>query len=134
MKKIYFAGSIKGGREKQEEYFELIKYLSNFGEVLTEHIWKEDISNKANPEKYVYERDTQWIDSCDIIVAEVSVPSLGVGYELGYGESKNKKVICLYDENSEKELSWMISGNSKNQIIRYKTLEEVKEILKETLQ
>lgn len=29
--KIYFAGSIKGGREKQKEYYELIDYIKLYG-------------------------------------------------------------------------------------------------------
>ncbi len=130
MKKIYFAGSIKGGSEKQKDYFELINYLKNYAEVLTEHIWNEDLSNQENPDQYIYLRDIKWIDECDIIIAEVSIPSLGVGYEIGYAESLNKQIICLYDESSEKELSYMLSGNKKNQIIKYQNIEELKERLK----
>jgi hypothetical protein len=36
--KIYFAGSIRGGREDAALYLEIIEYLKTFGEVLTEHI------------------------------------------------------------------------------------------------
>lgn len=137
--KIYFAGSIKGGREKQEEYLNLIEYLKLFGTVLTEHIGNKDVSiqnekkysNKE--EEHVFIRDKKWIDESNILIAEVSIPSLGVGYELGYAESINKRIICLYNINSEKSLSYMISGNSKNEIIYYSTLEDVKEKLKNLL-
>ena len=134
MKKIYFAGSITGGRDKQEEYLDLIEYLTEFGQVMTKDVWNENFENQKNIEESIYKRHVEWIDSSDIIIAEISVPSMGVGYELGYSESKNKKIICLYDENSEKEPSMMISGNIKNNIIRYKNLQEVKKILKEMLQ
>ena len=36
--KIYFAGSIRGGRNDKEIYLKLIQHLSNYGEVLTEHV------------------------------------------------------------------------------------------------
>ena len=130
--KIYFAGSIMGGTEKEEEYKNLIKFLNNFGQVLTEHIWEEQAINQTKKifstkkDEYVYLRDTKWIDQSDIIIAEVSIPSLGVGYELGYAESKNKEIICLYDLNSTKNLSYMLSGNKKNKIIKYKNLEEAR--------
>lgn len=137
--KIYFAGSIKGGREKQEEYKELIKYIGSFGQVLTEHIGNENVNIEVEEkfslkeDEHVYIRDVKWIDESDIIVAEVSIPSLGVGYEIAYAESKNKKIICLYDNNSEKNLSYMLSGNNKLEIIRYDSLEEVKDSLKNHL-
>lgn len=138
--KIYFAGSIKGGREKREEYEKLIGFLNEFGCVLTEHLGKEDwtIQNEEkysdNEEEHVYIRDVKWIDECDVVVAEVSIPSLGVGYEIGYAESKNKKVICLYDINAEKNLSFMLSGNKRNIIIKYTDLENAKNELKKYLE
>lgn len=133
--KIYFAGSIKGGREKQEQYKELIRYIGSFGQVLTEHVGNENVNIEVEEkfslkeDEHVYIRDVKWIDECDVVVAEVSIPSLGVGYEIAYAESKNKEIICLYDNNSEKSLSYMLSGNSKLEIIRYNSLEEVKVIL-----
>ncbi len=36
--KIYFAASIRGGRDDVELYRELIDYMQTFGKVLTEHI------------------------------------------------------------------------------------------------
>jgi nucleoside 2-deoxyribosyltransferase len=137
--KIYFAGSIKGGREKREEYEQLIRFLNEFGCVLTEHLGKEDwtIQNEEkysdNEEEHVYIRDVKWIDECDVVVAEVSIPSLGVGYEIGYAESKNKKVICLYDINADKNLSFMLSGNKKNIIIKYTDLDNAKSELRKYL-
>lgn len=120
--KIYFAGSINGGREKESDYLNLISFLENYGEVITKDIWHEEPLNKY----YVYTRHKKWLDASDLIIAEVSIPSLGVGYELGYASENNKKIICLYDDTSTKNLSSMISGNPKNIIIRYKTLEEAK--------
>ena len=52
--KIYFAGSIRGGREDQRLYLQIINYLKKYNEVLTEHIGDEsinDLGEKGNKEK-----------------------------------------------------------------------------------
>ncbi len=137
--KSYISGSIKGGREKEKEYYELIEFIKQYGEVLTEHIGNDitDINNEikysTKEDEHVYIRDTKWIDMCDVLIAEVSIPSLGVGYEIAYAESKGKHVICLYNIDSEKSLSYMISGNIKNKVIIYKTLDKVKKEVSELL-
>lgn len=127
--KIYFAGSIRGGREKVEEYKKIISFLAEFGEVLTEHIGNEALSSFGETERTdeaIYVRDVSWIDEADIVVAEVSVTSLGVGYEIGYAEAKGKKIICLYEEMEGKRLSAMLSGNKSFSVLTYKGLDDLK--------
>ena len=63
----------------------------------------------AFPPEEVYERDTSWIEACDALIAEVSTPSHGVGYEIGYALSKGKPVLCCYRRG--RRVSKMISGN-----------------------
>jgi nucleoside 2-deoxyribosyltransferase len=63
-------------------------------------------------DKDIFERDMEWVREADIIVAEVSTPSLGVGYELGQAEAMGKKVLCLYREQEGKRLSAMVNGNN----------------------
>ena len=47
--------------------------------------------------KEIYERDMEWLKKSDLVIAEVSMPSLGIGYELGVAEKLGKRVICFYD-------------------------------------
>ncbi len=125
--KIYFAGSIRGGREYKQIYFQIIKYLEKYGQVLTEHIGNKHLSElgeKDLSDKLIYERDISWIQEADIIIAEVSTPSLGVGYELRVAEELNKKILCLFKSKNGKRLSAMIAGNKKLRIIYYKNLKE----------
>jgi len=137
--KIYFAGSIKGGRERQQDYFHLIRYISGFGQVLTEHVGYKDVKVQEEvlfsdrEDEHVYIRDVKWIDECDVVIAEVSIPSLGVGYELGYAQSIGKKIICLYDKNAEKPLSYMISGNQYNKVFEYNDIKEAKSFIERYL-
>ena len=70
------------------------------------------------PFEEIYQRDINWIKECDIVVAEVSTPSLGVGYEISYAEHLEKKIVCLCDETVR--VSAMIGGNNKLELIRYK--------------
>ncbi len=113
--KIYFAGAIRGGREDAQLYENIIAYLKDKGEVLTEHVgstnlnWKGEISRK---DEEIYNRDMEWLKSADIVIAEVTTPSLGVGYELGIAEKLNIPVLCLYRPNEGSRLSAMISGNA----------------------
>ncbi len=135
--KIYFAGSISGGRDDQEIYFEIIKYLKEKGhDVLTEHISDKGLSSygeKNLSSKEIYLRDIEWIKNADILIAEVTQVSLGVGYELGFAEGIGKKIICLYREKEGKRLSAMVDGNDNFKVIRYKDISEVLEKLNEFL-
>ncbi len=130
--KIYFAGSIRGGREDKEIYLNIIKLLSSYGLVLTEHIGKADLSAMGETnltDNEIYDRDVSWINESDIIIAEVTRPSLGVGYEIAYAESKGKKIVCIYREvEPGKSLSAMISGNSNFDSIKYTGLDDLKTV------
>lgn len=125
--KIYFAGSIRGGRNDKDLYLQIISYLTQFGEVLTEHVGDpnlEAFGEKQLSDKAIFDRDMDWLKQSDVIVAEVTTPSLGVGYELGKAEEFNKPVLCLYRTQLGKRLSAMINGNSNYSIAEYSTLEE----------
>lgn len=127
--KIYFAGSIRGGRDDQSSSAKIIKLLTLHGQVLTEHIGLESLSDQGETGisiNDIYRRDTKWIEESDVLVAEVTQPSIGVGYEIGYAESLNKTIICLYRESdTAKRISGMVEGNPNVQIKRYKTIEDL---------
>ena len=77
MKKIYFAGSIKGGRADAELYKRMIEYLQREHIVLTEHIGdlsKSKLEDAPNKEVAVYEQDTAWLRESDIVIAECTTP------------------------------------------------------------
>src|SRR5574343_1664589 len=126
---IYFSGSIRGGRDDTAIYFEIIELLKNHGSVLTEYIGDSSLSSYGQTtlsEEEIYNKDTTWIRESDIVVAEVTTPSLGVGYEIGYAESIGKKIVCLYRPTPEKRLSAMITGNKNITVIEYETVDDLK--------
>ena len=113
-KKVYFCGSIRGGRADVNLYQEIIVYIKAKGcDVLTEHIGYTKINLQEQGRKRdeaIYEQDTAWLKESDLVIAECTSPSLGVGYELAYAEKLGKPVFILYD-HSRVELSAMLTGN-----------------------
>ena len=131
--KIYFAGSIRGGRGDSDLYAAVITELKKYGEVLTEHLGDALLSKHGEnkPATYVYSRDIEWLTAADVVVAEVTTPSLGVGYEIAKAEELKKKMICLFRPSKDKSLSAMIIGNSRLLVKEYATLVDIQGILKD---
>lgn len=68
----------------------------------------------------IFARDIAWIDESDLVVAEVSVPSNGVGYEIAYARhARNIPVICLWRPGFTSRCSAMIAGDSGIELIAY---------------
>ena len=127
--KIYFAGSIRGGRDDLDYYIKIINYLNKYGIVLTEHIADAALTSygeKNITDKYIHDRGMDWLLNSDIMVAEVTNPSIGVGYEIGRAIKNRKKVICLYRKKQGKRLSAMIAGSNELILEIYSDIESVK--------
>ena len=123
--KIYFAGSIRGGRQDAELYRKVIAALKEKHQVLTEHVGDLSLSTVEDKgDKAIYEQDTAWLRECDMVVAECTQVSLGVGYELAYAEAHGKEVHIFY-RSKETHLSAMLSGNEYFHIHQYDSEEEL---------
>jgi nucleoside 2-deoxyribosyltransferase len=130
---IYFACSITGGREFEPIYRTITSAMIADGhEVPTAHLAETGIKileGQVSPRE-VYERDVAWIRACDALVAEVSTPSHGVGYEVSYALSLQKPVLCVYREGQP--VSKMLSGNSQPTILvkSYRNAEEAIDLIR----
>ena len=125
--KIYFGGSIRAGRDDQVIYHQLIQGLRGHGTVLTEHVGDPELTQWGDDgpsDQMIYQRDMAWLAEASLMVAEVTVPSLGVGYEISRAESRGIPVLCLYRELNGRKLSAMISGNPNVTVTEYSTVEE----------
>ena len=133
--KIYFAGSIRGARDEEKTYLRIIDYLGSFGDVLTEHVGYQDVekSEKNHSDIYIFERDVKWLESSDAMIADVTVPSLGVGYEIGFAETLNIPILCLYNPKNKKPLSAMITGNKNIIWKEYSSFEDAQMLIKNFL-
>lgn len=121
MKKVYFACAIRGGGDTSS-YLDIVTAIKACGAHVVSEIFVHDaiqFGGSPLPDHDIYMRDIQMIHDSDIIFAEVTNPSLGVGYELAYAEKKNKPIVCLFNAASNRKLSAMIAGNPYNKIIYY---------------
>ena len=90
-------------------------------------------STSELPEPSKYSKGRAIPAPSDIIIAEVTNPSLGVGYEIGRAIENNKKIICLYRGKEGKKLSAMIAGSNDLILENYSNIESAKKIIKNYL-
>lgn len=127
--KIYFCCAVTGGRDQTGANEKIVAHLLRRGHIVpTEHLVRSDALEPADdidPEA-VYRRDIAWIDDCDALIAEVSMPSHGVGYEIAYALGQKKRVFCCSRRGLS--LSKMITGNDSPSLV-VRTYEKVDEVL-----
>ena len=86
--------------------------------VLTRHLLADDVETGESvlTERAVFERDLKWLESADLLIAEASGSSYGVGFEVGYvlgrSDATGQRVLLLYDVQRRSLVSRLISGNS----------------------
>ncbi len=118
---IFFSGSIRGGRSEIDQYQVFVELLNEYGSVLTEHVADPALDSAedglSDPE--IHDRDLAWLKESDLVVAEVTTPSLGVGYEIGRARSFDTPVIALYHQQATHELSAMVRGNDNIRVLTY---------------
>lgn len=128
--KVYFAGSIRGGRQDADLYKRIIHHIQKNHTVLTEHVGDLSLSkleNVENRDVAVYEQDTAWLRESDIVIAECSTPSLGVGYEMAYAERFGKPVHIFY--KAATPISAMLTGDCYFHIHPYSSEDEIYALL-----
>jgi len=127
---IYFACSITGGRAFESVYQDFTRaMLTDNHEIPTAHLAESNVMalEKVIDPREVYDRDVAWIRACDALIAEVSVPSHGVGYEIGFALEQGKPVLCL--ARADRTVSKMITGNPHS-ALKMKFYEDVTEGVK----
>ncbi|XP_064077615.1 LOW QUALITY PROTEIN: 5-hydroxymethyl-dUMP N-hydrolase-like [Macrobrachium nipponense] len=126
--KIYFCGSIRAGRDDVDLYGRIVEMLKKYGTVLTPFCCRPKCytlgSNEGKTDPEIHDRDIRLLTESQAIVAEVTQPSLGVGYEIGRGVAMQKKILCLYRPQPNKRLSAMIRGAEKEGLFVTEDYEE----------
>lgn len=110
--KIYFACAITGGRQDERVYQAIVDAMLAAGcEVPTAELAGPEVTvleARVDPAE-VFRRDIDWIAESDALVAEVSTPSHGVGFEIAYALAREKPVLACY--RLGKPVSKMLLGN-----------------------
>ncbi len=133
---IYFACSITGGRDFESVYQTITKALAeDHHEVPTAHLAETGITvlEASIDPLEVYSRDVEWIKASEVLIAEVSAPSHGVGYEIGFALGLGKRVLALYEKG--RKVSKMISGNPDPQlkVASYKSPDDAVALIRQFL-
>jgi hypothetical protein len=129
--KIYFGFTVAGDRSSLPAARRIVEWLEARGhEVLTRHLVREDAreqDRRLSPQQ-VFERDMSWLEAADVVIAEVSGSSFGLGFEAGYVlGSSARKVILLYRVEMAERISLLITGNTHPNctVVPYRTVEDV---------
>lgn len=126
--KIFFTASVRGGRSEQPHYAQIIRSLERYGTVLSRHVSSVVLSQygeTALSGSEVLERETQALADGDVVVADVTTPSLGVGYMIARASMLGKRVIALYGGDDLLLLSSIIKGDPHVEVRTYKTEEDI---------
>ncbi len=122
--KVYVAAPIRGDRRAINSVKAIVSMLKELGhKVLTEHV------AQGTPEplscEEVYRRNIKLLSECDLVVAEVSYPSHGVGFEVCKALSMEKRVIAVVESSRKSLLSAMIAGAPGIELLEYSSIEEL---------
>jgi 2'-deoxynucleoside 5'-phosphate N-hydrolase len=116
--KIYLACTVRGDRGGVHAGRAICERLQQHGhEVLTTHLLRDDVESAESQisEREVFRRDLAWLTACDVLVAEASGSSYGVGFEVGYvlgrASVSGQRVVLLYDTARRDKVSRLITGN-----------------------
>lgn len=139
--KVYFACAITGGRDYAHLYQAIVDAIkSNDGEVLSELFANQAIDKKKGAsvkhgmgKQDIWEWDLNWVREADVVIAEVTQPSLGVGYEIAKAEEWDKPILALFYEPSGNRLSSMIEGSADTTTRYYTNEKEAAEHIKNFL-
>src|ERR1700686_2620148 len=137
--KIYFGFTVAGDRSAVMVARKIVGILEEMRhEVLTRHLVEDNAweADRSITPKEVYLRDMQWLEQCDLFIAEVSGSSFGLGFETGYLlGATSKRVILLYRRDLEKKVSLLITGNvhCNCTLMPYSTIGEVQTFLRNSL-
>lgn len=119
-----------GDRSAVEAARQMVGALERMGhEVVTRHL-VEDGARAADRRlgaAEVYERDMRWLESCDVLVAEASGSSFGIGFETGLLlGGTGKRAILFYRRGLESRISMLITGNRHPRctVVPYQSVEE----------
>jgi hypothetical protein len=116
---IYLACTVRGDRGAIAGLRSLVASLEDAGHtVLTKHLLDDNVdgAESALSERAVYERDIAWLEACDLLIADASGSSFGVGFEVGYvlgrSDRTDQRVVLLYQAGRRDQISRLIVGNA----------------------
>jgi 2'-deoxynucleoside 5'-phosphate N-hydrolase len=129
---IYCAGPIRGDATYQKFFTKAIDYIESLGHTVLSEFSGKFSSTIPLTDKQTYKRDLKWIDGSKIMIAEISGPSLGVGFEISYAIFQRKLPVLAICNSEVQNISSMITGCDSPllTIQKYKDEDDLKRIVK----
>lgn len=98
---IFFTGSITSHVKNRENYAQIVRCLKASGHcVIADHILQiteDEVSKKSRDERLGFHKQVEeWIQSCHCVVAETTIPSVSVGYEIALAARLGIPVLILH--------------------------------------
>jgi hypothetical protein len=127
VKKVYFACSVRGGRDDAAIYAHIVTLIKPFAKVLTEVFTDGNLTPMGGngTVEAIRKQDMIWLQKADAVIAEVTSPSLGVGFELATAEQLGKPILALYRPQEGRRLSAVIAGSPHIEILVYNEVDEL---------
>ena len=137
-KRVFFSCSMRGGYSKlaQAELRQIPDLLESLDlELLSRHQTQDDFwkSESRLTERQIHDRDYRWLQKADLVIAEITNPSLGVGAELADAVWLGIPVLAVYKREYEHEISAYICGKAGVVCRAYRDTADLKEIIREFL-
>jgi 2'-deoxynucleoside 5'-phosphate N-hydrolase len=129
---IYSAGPIRGDVTYQRFFTKVIEFIEGQGHTVLSEFSTKFSSTIPLTDKQKYKRDLKWIDGSKIMIAEISGPSLGVGFEISYAVFQRKLPVLAICNSEVQNISSMMAGCDSPllTIQKYKDEDDLKKIIK----
>jgi len=132
--KIYFTGSISGKKLYEKNCLKIVESLKKLGhEVIFEAMFKINIkqaqSISREQQVIVHEKLKQHRIECDLVVAELSFRSFGIGQEISHAFRIGKPVLGMHVTGKNPHL--LLSDAGDRLLLQEYSLENIEEKLKE---
>lgn len=140
--KIYFTASTSESAKKIEKYRSIIQFLTDLGHVNTnyvhfpkdspEYLKAEEILRETN----VYDYQTSIINKSDVLLADITNPSITVGYQIDYAINRKIPIIAIYKKNKNFRLPVVLTHTHFGllDIQKYEDSDDLKAILKSSIE
>jgi 2'-deoxynucleoside 5'-phosphate N-hydrolase len=137
--RVYLACTVRGDRTALGAARAIREELQRSGhEILTAHLLNDDVeaAEAGLTEAEVFERDLAWLDACDLLVAEASGSTFGVGFEVGYivgrADRTGQRAVLCYAADRHDRVSRLIAGNVAPccRVIAYRGVDDLREAIR----
>jgi 2'-deoxynucleoside 5'-phosphate N-hydrolase len=129
--KIYYSSAVRGPNGNNTQLIkDQISILQKYGDVLTKHMASDNVDLNLS-DSDICQLDDDWLSQADIMIADVTNPSLGVGFMINSALSLNKPVVCFVKTGTR--LSAMINGRKNITVKNYDDLQSFETQVKQLL-